>query len=406
MSGFYSNGENFDRIFLTEHQLIDRYVGNRAFAIGGSNNVGELADNTATAKSSPVDFSGLGATWKQLAGGSSSLTVANGAGVKTDGTLWTWGSGTYGALGSNATTSRSSPNSTILGGADWLEVTVGNGGFMAAVKTDGNLYTWGRNDVGQLGTATTTNRSSPAVLTGAAAPTVLGAWLHVAAGGDHCLATKTDGTLWTWGGNTSGELGDGTTTNRSSPQTTILGGNDWLKVSSGSSHNAAIKNDGRLYVWGSNNKGQIGDASSIAKSSPATVAGGGTTWKQVACGDQFTAAVKIDGTLWTWGNNSAGQLGDGTTTSRSSPNTVAGAGTIWKQVSCGYNHTGAVKTDGSIWTWGSATLGQLGDATTTAKSSPITIAGGVSEWQQIVCAGQFAAVNPQYFTLGVGLVIS
>ena len=397
MSGFYSKGENFDRIFFTDHQLIDNFIGTRAFSFG-YNALGNLGDNSTTSRLSPVDLSGVGNNWRQLSGGG-----GNSAGVKLDGTLWTWGTATYGVLGNGSTSaSRSSPQTTTLAGTDWKEVSVANftggissGRFCAAIKVDGKLFTWGYNASGQLGAGNTTNRSSPVSIT------VIDNWLHVACGSDHALAVTSDGQLYTWGLNSSGQLGNGGTSNRSSPGTTSSGNFEWLKVSAGASSSAAIKNDGSLWTWGLNTFGQLGDGNTLAKSSPGSVAGGGTNWEKVSMGSASSCvATKLDGTLWTWGVNSTGQLGNGTTTNRSSPATVAGGGTNWKDCSMGSDHCAATKTDGALWTWGGNAAGQLGNgATTASRSSPGTIQGGVYEWQRVSAAG--AATGG--YTLGAAL---
>lgn len=397
MSGFYYNGENFDRIFVTEHQLLENFIGTRAFSWGTATQ-GALGDNSTTSKSSPVDFSGKGNNWRQLSMGGSA-----GAGVKLDGTLWTWGAGTYGVLGSGGTTSRSSPQTTIVAGTDWKEVSISKGGwginsgfFCAAIKYDGSLYTWGNNAKGQLGSNTTTNRSSPLSIT------TFNNWNHVACGTDHCIAVTSAGQIYTWGTNSAGQLGNGSTASRSSPGTIIGNDFDWVKVAAGGGMSAAIKSDGTLWTWGSTGSfGALGDGLSIDRSSPGTTAVGGTTWERVSCGGSSTAAVKIDGTLWTWGLGSSGQLGTGATASRSSPGTVAGGGTNWKDVSASSSFMVGVKTDGSVWSWGANSTGQLGDGSTTSRSSPGTVQGGVGEWQKVAVCD--AAVGGT--TLGTSLFI-
>ena len=149
--------------------------------------------------------------------------------------------------------------------------------------------------------------------------------------------------LWTWGSNGFGQLGDNTTTNRSSPITTAGGGSDWSQVSGGGGYTAAIKTDGTLWTWGYNNIGQLGDNTVTSRRSPITTAGGGTDWSQVSGGGYYTGAIKTDGTLWTWGRNDYGQLGDNMSTNRSSPGTTAGGGTDWSQVSCGQYHIAAIR---------------------------------------------------------------
>jgi len=159
--------------------------------------------------------------------------------------------------------------------------------------------------------------------------------------------------LFTWGSNDYGGLGDNTVISRSTPVTTFAGGTNWKQVACGGAHTAAIKTDGTLWTWGRNDYGPLGDNTGTSRSIPVTTFAGGTNWKQVACGSEHTAAIKTDGTLWTWGSNgfvfnTSGQLGDNTGTSRSIPVTTFAGGTNWKQVSCGDAHTAAIKTSDDL----------------------------------------------------------
>jgi alpha-tubulin suppressor-like RCC1 family protein len=373
MSGFFSgNDGDFDRVFMTTTDLIDQFVGESLFACG-YNYYGTLGDNTSSNRSSLVQITGGGVNWSQV-----SVIGYNSAAIKTDGTLWTWGINNSGQLGTNNTTNRSSPVTTAGGGTNWKQVYAGNNNA-AAIKTDGTLWIWGLNSSGQLGTNNSTNRSSPVT-------TVAGGtnWKQVACGQSFTSAIKTDGTLWTWGNNASGVLGDNTTSTRSSPVTTVAGGTNWKQVACSIGSIAAIKTDGTLWTCGYNLYGQLGDGTSSNRSSPVTTSGGGTNWKQVACGVFSTAAIKTDGTLWTWGRNSFGELGDNTTSSRSSPVTTVAGGTNWKQVACAYS-IAAIKTDGTLWTWGRNTYGGLGHNNTSNRSSPVQPVGSFNNWKQVTC---------------------
>jgi alpha-tubulin suppressor-like RCC1 family protein len=335
----------------------------------GYNINGQLGDNTTTNRSSPVQTIAWGTNWKQASSGASHT-----AAIKTDGTLWNWGVN-FGNLGDNTITSRSSPVQTITFGTNWKQVDAGSN-YTAAIKTDGTLWTWGDNTYGQLGDNSTSRKSSP-VQTVAFGNN----WKQVACG-YHTAAIKTDGTLWTWGYNNNGQLGDNTITNKSSPVQTVAFGTNWKQVSAGRYHTAAIKTDGTLWTWGDNIRGQLGDNTTTDKSSPVQTVAFGTNWKQVSCG-YHTAAIKTNGTLWTWGDNGNGQLGDNTRTIKSSPVQTITFGTNWKQVSAGYVNTAAIKTDGTLWTWGNNSRGQLGDNTVDSKSSPVqTIAFGTN-WKQV-----------------------
>ena len=160
--------------------------------------------------------------------------------------------------------------------------------------------------------------------------------------------------LWLWGENSYGALGDNTSAPKSSPVQTIAGGTNWKQVAFGRYYAAAIKTDGTLWAWGRNDYGQLGNNTITHRSSPVQTISGGNNWKQVVGGRYQTAAIKTDGTLWTWGFNGDGQLGNNTSgsgTNKSSPIQTIAAGTNWKQVSCGYGHTAAIKTDGTLWIW-------------------------------------------------------
>ena len=299
----------------------------------------------------------------------------------TTGGLWTWGYNSLGALGDNTRVNKSSPVQTIAAGTNWKQVS---GGFFhtAAIKTDGTLWLWGYNNNGQLGDNTIAAKSSPV-------QTIAGGtnWKLVSGGAYHTAAIKTDGTLWLWGRNSYGQLGDNTAVSKSSPVQTISGGTNWKLVGCGQYHTAAIKTDGTLWTWGQNNFGQLGDNTVAAKSSPVQTIAAGTNWKQVSSGYNHTAVIKTDGTLWLWGRNSVGALGDNTAAAKSSPVQTIAAGTNWKQVGCGSNHTAAIKTDGTLWLWGYNSYGQLGDNTVANESSPVqTIAAGTN-WKLVSSGG-------------------
>jgi alpha-tubulin suppressor-like RCC1 family protein len=296
--------------------------------------------------------------------------------------VWTWGINTSGQLGTGSNTSVTSPGTVVGVGQNWLQVSAGQN-HSAAIRTDGTLWTWGNSSKGNLGNGSTANTSSPNTVAGGGTT-----WSSVSAGNQITAAIKTDGTLWTCGYNVQGQLGNGSTANTSSFATTAGGGTTWSQVSvygtAFSGMLAAIKSDGTLWTCGYGTGGGLGNGSTANISSPATVAGGGTTWKQVACGyNAFTAAVKTDGTLWTCGYNTFGQLGNNSTANTSSFATVAGGGTTWSQVSCGGNFIAAVKTDGTLWSWGAGATGALGNGSTAGTSSPGTVAGGGTTWKQV-----------------------
>jgi alpha-tubulin suppressor-like RCC1 family protein/PKD repeat protein len=182
-------------------------------------------------------------------------------------------------------------------------------------------------------------------------------WVSIAAGEEHTIALKSDGTLWAWGRNAYGQLGDGTTTDRYSP-TQIGTDTDWVSIAAGSRHTIALKSDGTLWAWGANGVGQLGDGTTTDRYSPTQI-GTDTDWVSIAAGGYFTIALKSDGTLWAWGANGVGQLGDGTTTRSLVPKKI-GTDTDWVSIAAGTRHTIALKSYGTLWAWGANESGQLG----------------------------------------------
>jgi alpha-tubulin suppressor-like RCC1 family protein len=379
-TNYRMNGTDFDDLFVRKDIFTEGGLWLWGFA---------SFDNTNLDKVSPVQIFGGGTNWKLIASSKDTFSDSfseSHAGIKTDGTLWTWGRNGGGQLGDNTTTHRSSPAQTISSGTNWKTVSVGSQ-YTLAIKTDGNLWLWGKNDFGQLGTNDIVHRSSPV-------QTVAGGinWKQISGGWRHTAGIKTDGTLWLWGYNLLGQLGDNTIVSKSSPVQTIAGGTTWKQVSCGSYHTAAIKTDGTLWTWGGNGNGVLGDNTRTHRSSPVQTVAGGTNWKQVSCGDYHISSIKTDGTLWSWGYNNYGVLGDNTQINKSSPVQTVAGGTNWKQVDAHY-HNAAVKTDGTLWLWGYNLYGQIGDNTNlNSKSSPVQTAHVGTNWK-MVSAGGYASMG-------------
>jgi len=337
----------------------------------GSSNYGQLGLGNTTAYSSPKAVGSL-TDWLQVSTG-----YATSASIKTDGTLWTWGNNIYGQLGLGTTTYYSSPKQ-VGALTTWKQVSTSSYGnnqpMTAAIKTDGTLWAWGRNFYGSLGLGNTTNYSSPKQV-GA-----LTNWLNVQTGGNWAMAIKTNGTLWGWGGNGFGQLGFNNTTNYSSPKQ-IGALTNWATIAIPASNPVfvlGVKTDGTLWSWGGNPYGQLGLGNTTYYSSPKQV-GALTNWsKATNGGNYFSLATKTDGTLWSWGVNASGQLGLGNTTYYSSPKQV-GSSTNWSVAFAGRNNVASIKTDGTLWVWGANSSGQLGLGNTTSYSSPKQL-GALNQW--------------------------
>lgn len=284
----------------------------------GYNNLGALGTGDTTDRSSPVQV-GAASDWFFL---HTERTDSEGhsAGIRTAGTygaLYTWGQNDpYGSLGLGDITNRSSPVQ-VGTHTDWWMVSMGFGntmGIRVVANDAGTLWGWGYNTFGQLGLNNTTNYSSP-VQVGTRTD-----WQVVSCGDAHGLGLTANGfsrELWAWGDNWGGQLGTGDTYAYSSP-VQIGAGTDWYFVSAGAGHSMAIKTDGTLWTWGYNSSGQLGLGDMTDRSSPVQV-GTDTDWAWVSGGFENSMAQKQDGTIWVWGANSYGEFADGTVNYYSSP---------------------------------------------------------------------------------------
>ena len=327
----------------------------------GNNSRGQLGDGTATNRSAPVQVQGLNNVIAISAGIDYTIALSN------DGTVWAWGR----QLGDGVTLNIRIP-AQVQGLANVIAISAGSS-HVIALSDDGTVWTWGNNTHGQLGDGTTTVRRIPAQVQG------LNNVAAISVATNHTIALSNDGTMWTWGNNSDGQLGDGTTTNRYAPVqaqninnvVAISAGGD---TSSNSNHTIAVRNDGTVWTWGRNLFGQLGDGTRTNRSTPVKVQNLENIIT-ISTGFAHTVAVRNDGTVWTWGRNDIhGQLGDGTTTNRSAPVQVQNINNV-VAISAGTNHTIAVGNDGNVWAWGDNRDGKLGDGTTTDRHTPVQVLG-------------------------------
>jgi|694.fasta_scaffold45513_4 alpha-tubulin suppressor-like RCC1 family protein len=344
---------------------------NEGFSWGwGSNFGGRLGDGTSTNTLSPVSVIGGFTDWCYVSAG-----YNHSLGIIGNGTAWSWGVSAAGELGDGTVSNRSSPVSVVGGFTNWCQISAGCE-FSLGVRQNGTAWAWGRGNSGRLGDNATADRSSPVSVVGGFTD-----WCQVSAGWCHSLAVRCNGSAWAWGLGTSGQLGDNTAVAKSSPVSVVGGFTDWCGVSAGRCHSLGVRQNGTAWAWGGAADGKLGNNTAPSdRSSPVSVVGGFTDWCQVSAGENHSLGLRRNGTAWGWGSNCLGRLGDNTTVSRSSPVFVVGGFTDWCEVSAGRNHSLAVRQNGTAWGWGVNTCGILGDNTTTAKSSPVSVVGGFTDW--------------------------
>jgi alpha-tubulin suppressor-like RCC1 family protein len=319
----------------------------------GNNDYSQIGNNTTIDQPSPI----------QITQSSEFVTISvgtyNSTAIKDDGSLWYWGRNFYGTTGT--------PDTPIPEEITEFEncVSVATGlNNTAVIKSDRTLWVWGWNEYGTNGDGTYISSSTP---------NQVGSdtnWSSVSIGSQHISAIKTDGSLWAWGRNNNYAIGNNVFGEQTTPLR-IGNANDWNKTYSGYSANLAIKNDGSLWAWGWNSYGQLGDGTTTNRLSPVQI-GNDYDWVDISI-TTHSLAIKSDGTLWAWGYNNYGKLGLESAFTQILIPTQVGTDNNWIKAIAGFEHTIALKDDETLWAWGHNNYGQLGDGTTIDISTPTQI---------------------------------
>lgn len=353
----------------------------------GANPQGQLGDGTTTAHLAPAPVPGL-TDAVDVAGGREHVVA-----LRSDGQVVAWGDNAFGQIGDGTFTDRWSPTPVVGLPADIAAVATGHYSSFA-LTSDGLVYGWGQNALGQLGDGTTTKRSVPVRvgnLTGIQ---------QIVGGRDFSAALASDGTVWTWGSNANGECGDGTTTSMHLSPVQVPGLNQVVELSAGRNHALALLSNGTLVSWGLNSSGQLGDGTKTTRRSPVAVSGL-TNVVKIATGADDSLALRSDGTVWSWGEGGRGQLGLGTTTDRSTPQQVPGI-TNATGVFSGRDHSLVITAGGTLLAWGFDDSGQVGDGGTANRLTPYQVpgitnavdAGGGRNYSVVLEAGPPDTVPP------------
>lgn len=326
----------------------------------GDNDKGQLRLSSSDDRLSPAEVAGI--SWRQVACGQYHACA-----VRSDGTLACWGNNESGQLGV-ATAAFTSNQQTEVGDGPWQSVTAGEY-QTCAIKADGSLWCWGDNSSGQVGSTAGARSAVPVQVAGTG-------WVQVSSNYLHTCAIKQDGTLWCWGLNADSQLGPGLTAASLVSVPEQVAGDAWVQVSTGLGHTCATKQDRSLWCWGGNQRGQLGNPSiamveGSVSGEPVAVSG---EWLSVAAGEEHTCGVRSDGSLWCWGDDAQGQLGDGQSLPEGAPVAVGASGTRWQTVTAGSAHTCAVASDGTPWCWGGNSHGQLGIGSRESRQAPARVA--------------------------------
>jgi len=352
----------------------------------GFNSRGQLGTGDTVDRSSPVTVLGGITNWSSIAGG-----LEHSLGLTDTGVLYAWGGSGVGQLGTGDRISKSSPV-TVLGGiTNWSSVAASYDQSLGLTDT-GELYAWGNGGAGRLGTGDENDSSSPVTVAGG-----ITNWSSIGAGRRHSLGVTDSGVLYAWGDGDDGRLGTNDTTDKSSPVTVVGGITNWSSVDAGSRHSLGLTDAGVLYAWGRGSSGRLGTGDTIFRSSPTTVVGGITNWSSIVASFEHSLGLTDTGELYAWGNGGYGRLGTGDTISRSSPVTVAGGLTNWSSIAAGYYHNFGLTDSGLLYAWGGGewdgggsrnTFVELGTGDTSSRSSPVTVLGGITNWSS-VSSGSF-----------------
>ena len=297
--------------------------------------------------------------------------------IGKNGRVWGWGSNSSGAIGDNSTTSRLTPVSVAGVVKMFCAISSGNS-YSLAIDKNGQAWGWGLNGYGRIGDNSLTSRLTPVRVLGA-----IKTFCAISAGDRHSLAIDKNGRAWAWGDNRFGKLGDNSLFSQRTPVSVAGQQKTFCAISTGNTYSFAIDKNGQAWGWGQNSTGQLGDGTASSRLTPVSVAGAKKTFCKISSGNGHAVAIDKYGRGWGWGYNGRGQIGDNSITCRLTPVSIAGAIKTFCVINAGSAHSLAIDKNGKAWGWGSNTSGQLGDNSLTSRLTPVSVCGALKTFCQI-----------------------
>lgn len=343
----------------------------------GSNDAGQLGDKTNDGSNVPVDVYGLSSGVKVIAvGGGHACALTNSGAVKC------WGGNGSGQLG-DGTYDPSNVPVDVSGLSSGITAISAGVLHTCALTDNGAVKCWGHNSQGQLGDGTFTNRYTPVDVFGLSSGVKA-----ITTGFFHTCAITQSGAVKCWGNNKRGQLGDGTNTYRKTPVRVFGLSSGVADIIAGKEHTCAITNSGAIKCWGNNGAGQLGDGRGSYRNAPVDVSGLGSGVRAIAAGSDRTCAITDDGTVKSWGSNNYVHLKYGPGSDRSTPGDIPGFGSGVTAIASGKEHTCALTDSGAVKCWGNNATGQLGDGTTKDRYAPNDVSS-LGSGNKAIAAGEF-----------------
>jgi alpha-tubulin suppressor-like RCC1 family protein len=348
----------------------------------GENNKGQLGVNSFVSYCTPVSILGAKKTFCKVIGGEWHALA-----IDHNGRVWSWGYNNYGQLGNNDTPNKYTPVS-ILGNKKTFCNITGGFGITTGIDNHNQVWSWGDNSLGQLGDNTVINQCTPVLIAG-----VPKSFCKIANGLYHTTGIDNYGQVWSWGDNSSGQLGDNTVINQCTPVLIAGAPKSFCKIENGDYHSIAIDKYGQVWGWGGNGYGQLGDNSITYYSTPVAIQGSPKLFCSIHGGVGYSIGIDNSGQVWGWGRNDVGQLGDNTGDNKCTPVSIHGVKRTFCTISAGSSHSSGIDNNGQLWVWGENGNGQFGDGSTTNQCTPVSIHGVKKTFCQIS--------NGYYHTIGL-----